>query len=70
MGSNSWGSLGGVVAMGDQQATGGLQSPGNTNVSLSNTGPSLNTIDTAMFSSDIFDWAMGLGSEPLDAPNQ
>ncbi|KIW31301.1 uncharacterized protein PV07_02959 [Cladophialophora immunda] len=74
IGSAGWGNISrGIAATGDHQhgiAEG--QSPGNNIMDASlgnNAGPSLSTLDAAIFSSDIFDWAMGLGSEPLDAPN-
>ncbi|KIX95169.1 uncharacterized protein Z520_09085 [Fonsecaea multimorphosa CBS 102226] len=72
---------GGIIAAapGEDQgrmAGGVVQSPGNnnTNMSLGNydASPPLNhdAMDTAIFSSDIFDWAMGHGSEALESPNQ
>ncbi|KAJ9606688.1 hypothetical protein H2200_008696 [Cladophialophora chaetospira] len=62
--------FGTFASVSDQQLLGEVQSPPNANASLSNAGPSLNTMDASIFSSDIFDWAMGLGSEQLDVPDQ
>src|SRR5205823_2761894 len=67
--TGGWGSFGGVVTTAEQQVL-GVGSTDDTNMNLSNVGQSLNTMDTAAFSGDIFDWAMGLGSTPMDASNQ